>query len=76
VFTISSFATSVEATTVRMDESVSQAKAAFEQIVSLPSALVGAVGMVDDVAAKAAAWEPLIEKIKLCTEIVDKVAEV
>jgi hypothetical protein len=75
-FTISSFATSDEATTARMDEAVGRAKAAYEQIVSPPSVLVEAIGVAGDVPTKAAAWEPLLEKIKLCTEIVDKIAEV
>jgi hypothetical protein len=82
-FTISSFATSNEATTARMGEAVGQARAAYEQIVSPPSVLVDAVGVADgviplvgDVLTKATAWEPLLEKIKLCTEIVDKVTEV
>jgi hypothetical protein len=82
-FTISSFSTPDEATSARMDEAVGQAKAAYEQIVSPPSVLVDAVGVADDaipsvgdVVTKAEAWESLLEKIKLCTEIVDKIAEV
>jgi hypothetical protein len=82
-FTISSFATSDEATAARMGEAVDQAKDAYEQIGSPPSVLIDAVGVADDVVpsindgvTKAAAWEPLFEKIKLCTEIVDKIAEV
>jgi hypothetical protein len=82
-FTISSFATVDEATTARMDEAIVQAKAAHEQIVSPPSVLVNAVSVADvvipsvgDVLAKVSAWEPLLEKIKLYTEIVDKITEV
>jgi hypothetical protein len=82
-FTMSSFSTSDEATTARMSEAVDQAKTAYERIVSPTSVLVDAVGeaddvtpTVDDVLTKAVAWEPLLEKIKLCTEIVDKIAEV
>jgi hypothetical protein len=75
-FTISSFTTLDEATTAWMDESVDQAKAAYEEIVSPPSVLPDAVDVAGDVLTKATAWEPLLEKIKLCTEIVDKIAEV
>jgi hypothetical protein len=82
-FTISSFATLDEATTARMNEAVDQANVAYEQMVSSPSALVDAVGVadditstVDDVLTKAVAWEPLLERIKLYTEIVDKITEV
>jgi hypothetical protein len=82
-FTISSFATLDEATTARMGEAVGQAKTAYEQIVSPPSVLVGVVGVaddvtptVDDILTNAVAWEPLLDKIKLCTEIMDKITEV
>jgi hypothetical protein len=66
-----------------MNEAVDQANVAYEQMVSSPSALVDAVGVadditptVDDVLTKAVAWEPLLERIKLYTEIVDKITEV
>jgi hypothetical protein len=82
-FTMSSFATLDEATTVRMNEAAGQAKAAYEQIMPSPLVLVDAVSVADDVIpsvdyglAKATAWEPLLEKIKLYTEIVDKISEV
>jgi hypothetical protein len=65
-----------------MGEVVGQAKAAYEGMVSTPSGM-DAIGvtantpsMIDGVLTKAAAWEPLLEKIKLYTEIVDKIAEV
>jgi hypothetical protein len=82
-FTTSSFATSDEATRARMGEAVDQANTAYERIVSPPSVLGNAVDgaddvppTVNDVLTKAVAWEPLLEKIKLCTEIVDKITEV
>jgi hypothetical protein len=59
-----------------MDEAVGQAKPAYDQMVSSPSVLVDAVGVADDLFEKTAAWEPLLEKIKLYTEIVDKITEV
>jgi hypothetical protein len=81
-FTVSLFATSVEASRTQMGEAVGQAKEAYEHVVSSPSAYdavtvaVDAIPSVNDTLTKAAAWEPLLEKIKLCTEIVDKIAEV
>jgi hypothetical protein len=76
------FATSVEATTTRAGEAVGQAKEAYEHIVSSPPAYDGvnvavdAIPSVNDALTKAASWEPLLEKIRLCTEIMDKIAEV
>jgi hypothetical protein len=65
-FTISSFATSDDATTARIGEAVDQAKGAYEQVVSLPSVfgVAGdAIPLDIDVVTKATAWEPLLEKI-------------
>jgi hypothetical protein len=84
-FTISSFVSSDEATNAQMDKAVGQAKEAYKHIG--PSSLaavtesagdaggvvVDAIPSVNDVLA---AWEPLLEKVKLFTEIMDKFAEV
>jgi hypothetical protein len=84
-FTISSFASSDEATSAQMDNAVGQAKESYKHIG--PSSLaavaesagdaggvvVDAIPSVNDVLA---AWEPLLEKVKLFTEIMDKFAEV
>jgi hypothetical protein len=78
-FTISLFGTSVEATITWANEAVSQAKEAYDHIVPSPSAYdaVGeAVDAIPSVNDALAAWEPLLEKLKLCTEIVEKIAEV
>jgi hypothetical protein len=75
-FTISSFASSDEATTAHMNEAVGQAKEAYEHIVPSPSAVASASDATPSVNDTFATWEPLLEKIKLCTEIVDKIAEV
>jgi hypothetical protein len=79
-FTISSFSTD-EATGPEMEEAVLQAMTAFEHIVPSPRVdtadMAGSVILpLNDVLTKTALWEPLLEKVKLCTEIVDKIAEV
>jgi hypothetical protein len=71
--TIPSFATSSETTNAGMNDAVGQAKTVYEPILSSLSAWVDAFGVgADTIGRKAAVWEPLLEKIKLCTEIVDK----
>jgi hypothetical protein len=81
-FTVSSFETSHEATITQMNESVSQAKAAYEHIgpsPSVPAPARDAAGMTVNaipLVTKAVAWEPLLEKVQLFTDIVDKFAEV
>jgi hypothetical protein len=81
-FVISSFANSDEASSVQMDNAVDQATTSFRNIVS-SSSCVDAVDVagntissIDSVLTRTALWEPLLEKIKLCTEIADKIAEV
>jgi hypothetical protein len=81
-FTISSFKMSDEATSVQLDRVVSQAKEAYEHIVPLPSAMASAcdaVGVAADTIPSVndtlTTWEPLLDKVKLVTEIVDKIAE-
>jgi hypothetical protein len=81
-FTISSFSTSDEAKGARMDDAIIHATAAFEHI--LPQPLCDdtinvdgdASPSVNDIFTVVDSWEPFLEKIKLCTEIVDKMAEV
>jgi hypothetical protein len=71
-----------ESTSARMSKAVSQAKEAYEHIVPSSSACdavgiaVDSVASVDDVFTRAVAWEPLLERIKLFMEIVDKIVEV
>jgi hypothetical protein len=82
-FTISSVTTSDEATSAQMDEAVSQAKEAYEHIAPSPPAVASAsdavgvaVDAIPSVNVAFTTWEPLLEKVKLFTEIVDKIAEV
>jgi hypothetical protein len=84
-FTISSFASSDEATIAQLDEVVEQAKEAYKHIGTSPSVeasastrdVVGvAVDAIPSVTNVLTAWEPLLEKVKLFTEIMDKITEV
>jgi hypothetical protein len=66
-----------------MDEAVDQAKEAFQHIgpssaegVSACDAVVVAVDVTPSVSNVLTTWEPLLEKVKLFTEIMDKFAEV
>jgi hypothetical protein len=66
-----------------MNEVVGQAKAAYENIVPTPSAVASvcdtvgvAVDAMPSVNDTLTTWEPLLEKVELFTEIVDKIAEV
>jgi hypothetical protein len=84
-FTISSFASSDEATIAQLDEVVGQAKEAYKHIGPSPSVeasastrdVVGvAVDAIPSVTNVLTTWEPLLEKVKLFTEIMDKITEV
>jgi hypothetical protein len=84
-FTISSFASSDEATITRMNRSVGKASEASKHIRPPPSAAavapardaVGvAVGVIPSVSTVLTTWEPLLGKVKSFTEIMDKFAEV
>ena len=68
---------------MEMDDGVTKATAAFEQMRVAPPMLEhieDAVGpsttIVENVTSMAATWDPLIQRIKLFTEIVDGIAEV
>jgi hypothetical protein len=66
-----------------LDEVVGQAKEAYKQHIG-PSPSTEAAASTRDVVVDAipsvtdvlTAWEPLLEKVKLFTEIMDKIAEV
>src|SRR5277367_1962741 len=86
--TIVEFSTTVEiqpsnASHMEMDDGVTRATSAFEQMRIAPSTLErirGAVGasttIVDNTTSMAATWDPLLQRIKLFTEIVDGISEV
>ena len=80
--TITSFATSAEASEDQMDEAVCLGRTILDHIQPAPLLLsaVGAVPDVDSVTGGintiSAAWKPLLEKIELCTKIVDGISEV
>jgi hypothetical protein len=85
-FTISSFASSNEATITQLDDVVDQAEEAYKQHIEpspsgeASSSIRHAVGVPVDstpsITNVLTAWEPLLEKFKLFTEIMDKIAEV
>lgn len=76
-FTITSFATSDEAAGVRMDEAVDQGKAAVDHMKPAPFNTEGEViNAISDINTITEAWDPLLERIKLCTKIVDAISEV
>jgi hypothetical protein len=77
-FTIASFATSAE---VQMDEAVDQAATAVDRMELAPvlgaeEAVNNVVPIISGIDTMTAAWEPLLNKIKLYTEIVDRISEV
>jgi hypothetical protein len=81
-FTITSFATSADAAKAQMDEAVDQGRTTLHNMKPLPllpsadgavAEVVSAIGSIDTISV---AWTPLLEKIKLCTEIVDGISEV
>lgn len=81
-FAISSFATSDKAREDQLDEAVREANV-VDKMNLAPSLLIGAGGVVDGAASTtdtvipvAAAWGPLLDKVKRLTEIVDKASEV
>ena len=81
-FTITSFATSTEAVEAQMDEAVGLGRTILNHIKPAPL-LLSTVGAVPDVVSStggintiSAAWKPLLEKMELCTKIVDGISEV
>jgi hypothetical protein len=77
--TITSSATSAEAAEAQMTEAVDRGRMALDHIKPAPL-LHSADGEVADVVSGismiSAAWKPLLEKIELCTKIVDGISEV
>ena len=68
---------------MEMDSNVARATAAFEQMRMAPSALEriqGAVGasttIVENTTSIADTWDPLLQRLKLFTDIVDGISEV
>jgi len=78
-FAITSFATSAE---VQMDEAVDQAGTAVDRMELAPvllgpeGAFNNVVPIISGIDTMTAAWEPLLNKVKLYTEIVDRISEV
>jgi hypothetical protein len=80
--TITSFATSAEAAEVQMDEAVDRGRTALDRMKPAPLLLsadgevADVVPVVGDINTISVAWKPLLEKIELCTKIVDGISEV
>jgi hypothetical protein len=81
-FTIASLATSTEVAEAQMDEAVDQGTKALEHMNHAPpthgaeGAVTDTISVINDIGSIAVAWEPLLQKIKLFTKIVDEIAEV
>jgi hypothetical protein len=79
-FTISTFSSAEDSTKSRMQDALGDGKAAFNRMISAPLTLKDPEDLsstsTDCVEPIVCAWEPLIEKIQLCTQIVDKFSEV
>jgi hypothetical protein len=82
-FTITSFGTSDEALEGQLNEAVSETKV-VENMNPAPSRVIDGGNVVDGIISTTnntviptmAAWDPLLDKIKLFTEIVDGISEV
>jgi hypothetical protein len=69
---------------MEMDDGVTRATAAFEQMKVAPSILeyiedapaVTSTTTMENATSIAATWDPLLQRIKLFTEIVDGISEV
>jgi hypothetical protein len=66
-----------------MSDGVTRATAAYEQMVVAPSSLAhiddtisASTTVAENMASKAAPWDPLIQRLKVFTEIVDGISEV
>jgi hypothetical protein len=83
-FTIARYASSCSAAQMQVNEAVAQGKDSFAQMTSTSRALVplmqGAfevsTTIMNSIPSITSNWAPLLEKIKLFTEIVDKISEV
>jgi hypothetical protein len=82
-FSITVGAQSLDASHMEMDDSVAQATAALSWVRMAPSMLrrtwdaVSTLTLISKKNASAAAsWDPLLQRIKLFTEIVDGISEV
>jgi hypothetical protein len=81
-FAIASFTTSDEAVQGQLNEAVSEAKV-LDNTNSAPSRIIDAGNVIESLISDAntvisttAAWDPLLDKIRLFTEIVDGISEV
>jgi hypothetical protein len=81
-FTITPFATADEALMAQWNESVSGTRV-VHNMKPAPAVIIGAEGVIDRVNSITNAinpitsvWDPLLDKIKLFSEIVDKASEV
>jgi hypothetical protein len=81
-FIVAFFTTSDQAVEGHLHEAVSEAKV-VDNINPAPSRIIDAVNVVDGINSTTstvnsitAAWVPLLDKIKLFTEIVDGISEV
>jgi hypothetical protein len=71
------------ATHAEMSEGVTRATTTFEQMMVAPStlerigdAVSASNSIVDTMMSTAATWDPLIQRLKIFTEIVDRISEV
>jgi hypothetical protein len=72
-----------KASYVEMNDGVTRATTAFERMAAAPSTLerIGdsvstSATIVENTMSKAATWDPLIQRLKIFTEIVDGISEV
>lgn len=82
-FTIAMVSRASDAVTLNMEEAVKQGKVALDGMKQDPSAVNAIQGAVDNSAIVIDAinsvsgfWHPLVEKLKLFSELVDSIAEV
>ena len=82
-FTIAMVSRASDAVTLNMEEAVKQGKVALDGMKQDPSAVNAIQGAVDNSAivintinSVSGFWHPLVEKLKLFSELVDSIAEV
>ena len=75
-FTMIPHTTLASTTSMQMGEAVAQGNDTFAQMSSAPSSLEPRVSMVTSPQSVTSAWGPFLDKIKVFTEIVDKISEV
>jgi hypothetical protein len=74
--TIAAVPKASDAGVLNMEEAITQQKNVLDSVMPAPSSVKPIQGAVDTSATVSATWGPLLQKIKLFSELVDSIAEV